>query len=623
MRNPKRIAALVVTATIIAAACAGSDDDEAIERTAATVDSSTLAVSTSLPAGEPEGTTAASPATSPPTTIAIAEVGASAATPTELPIEEEGLIVTNPIVTSGAPGAVVAVGPTFLMITPEADRSTVSQSDDGLTWTPVEADLPLPFLASVASDGARVVAVGANGDDDYEVWESTDGGTTWAPLPTLPIVEPDGEYLTQDPGFTGVAVAGDRVVILATEPLMVDWRAYSIGELGEDHGFVNSMSDSAEGTVVVDFEDGFQLTVEASSLGLEPDELFGSAGDVVAYSYDGSVWTRTELPWMNGSRGNVVHGPAGFAALLSQGPSEFVVSTDGIAWEAASMPAGFEFEPSLAGGPLGYVVANETSMAFSVDGVEWDTVNEFDNLDPNIIGTKLDAGGAGGFAFVDVPFQPGSRGRVHWSSDGRSWDAVMLDLALQQPTIAAAVDDSSVLVVPFDLVFRPPVPAVEGDLSAVVAASFVDPPEDPSGLATFWPPVTEEEGACIADGLLDRLGEDRVRESGLGAFPFHLLSVGLMSGFDADEAATFVDVISGCTPSWEQFLILGITSGTHLISEETALCIQETFDDDDARDLFALELTPHPNADPGHLSGIESAFDQCATEQELSALDWN
>lgn len=617
----KRTAAFAVTMTLLLAACAGDDDDAAERTTTGEVDSSTASTA-------PTSTTSSSTASTAPTSAIPmvdeidVDAGANPLAAVHPIVDEDGLIVTNPIAIS-APAALVAVGPTFLMITPGTDEASVAQSDDGLTWTRLDAEIPVSFLGPAASDGHRVVVLGTAGDDVWAVWESADGGETWTVLPPLPTVEADNAYLSRLPSFGGLAVAGDQVVALAAEPLMVDWQAYAVGELGEDHGHETGLTDDGSGTVVVDFEDGFQLTVETGAVGLTPDELYAGADDMVAYAYDGSAWTRTELPWTFGSRNNVVHGPAGFAALLGQGPSEFVTSSDGITWEARAMPPGFEFEPSLAGGPLGYVVANEESMVYSADGATWDAAYEFDDLDPNITGAKLDAGGTGGFAFVDVPFVPGSETRVLWSPDGSAWSDVVLDLPLEQPIIAAAVDDVMSLVMPFELVFSPPPPLVEGDLAAAIAASFVVPPNDPSGLATYWPPVSDEEGACIADGLLDRLGEQRVRESGLGTFPFHLLSVGLSSRFEPDEANTVVDVISGCTPAWELFLILGITQGTNLISEETALCVQDELDDDDARELFALELTPHPNAEPSHLASIEAAFDQCATEQERSALDWN
>jgi hypothetical protein len=139
----------------------------------------------------------------------------------------------------------------------------------------------------------------------------------------------------------------------------------------------------------------------------------------------------------------------------------------------------------------------------------------------------------------------------------------------------------------------------------------------------FRPPVTDAEGACIADGLIEQLGEQRAREAGFGAFPFHLLSIGLSGRLDADDAGAFVDVITECTPAWELFLVLGITQGTQLVSERTARCVQSELDDDHARALFELELRPHPDADPNHLELIEAAFDRCATEQELNAIDWN
>jgi hypothetical protein len=160
-----------------------------------------------------------------------------------------------------------------------------------------------------------------------------------------------------------------------------------------------------------------------------------------------------------------------------------------------------------------------------------------------------------------------------------------------------------------------------------VASSFTDAPVDDAGLRTFWPPVTELAGGCIADGLLERLGEQRVRDLGIGAFPFHLLSYGLDFDFDAEDAESFVDVLSSCTDSWELFLVLGVTQGTDLVSEETARCVADGLDDEIAREILVLELDRPYDQDPGiglgHLGPLVDGFERCATQQELSALDWN
>jgi hypothetical protein len=627
MSISKRVVVSTATMTLLIAACAGAGDDEASERAPTPDPDRSAAPSTSSAPGT--SSTSSTSSTSAPTSTTVVidevgiEVGVEPVAPGGVLIAEDGLIVTDPIDVSPAPATLVGVGPTFLMITPGTDAASVAQSDDGLTWTRLDAEIPVSFLGPAASDDDRVVVLGTAGGDVWSVWESVDGGATWAALPPLPTVDAELAYVSRLPSFTGLAVAGDRVVALASEPLNVDWQAYAVGELGEEHGNVTGESFDGSGTVVVDFADGFQLTVETTAVGLTPDEFREGSTAMSAYAYDGSTWTRTELPWTFGVRNNVVHGPAGFAALLGQAPAEFVTSAEGITWEARPMPPGFEFEPSLAGGPLGYVVANEESLVYSADGTTWNAAYEFGDLDPNVTGAKLDAAGTGGFAFVDVPFVSDSATRVLWSPDGSAWSLVVLDQPLNQSMLAAAVNDVTSLVVPFNLVSEPPPLLVEGDLAAAIAASFVVPPEPPPGLTIYWPPVSEEEGACLADGLIEALGEQRVRESGLGAFPFRLLSIGLSLRLDADEATTVVDVITGCTPAWELFLLLGITQGTQLVSEETALCVQAEFDDDDARALFELELTPHPDADPNHLGLIAAAFDRCATEQELNAIDWN
>ena len=615
----RTMTAVLCAATPMAfVACGGGDSGE--EATTSEVRPSVETESSQLSTSSPSVADAAS---SEPATV----VASSSA------IVGDGFTISGTLESSQGGLSVVASGAEFLMLSPAVDGVRIDRSDDGISWTSVASNFAALYVGKVASDAERVIATGSTeAIDALTVWESSDGGADWAALPPVPVVEAEGEYIIPSTYPTGLAVAGERIVVLAQEPLNFDWRAYSVGELGQDHGQMTGMSSGGgQGeTVTVEFEDGYQLIVDPSEVGLEVGNLM-SGQDLVAYSFDGSSWTRTALPWEQGLANNVVHGPGGFAALAGQNDhTRLMLSDDGITWSEHTPPEGFGSEFSLGGGPLGYVMAGAGQIAFSADGDTWENVHDYTDLDPMVSGSMLDAGGPAGFTFAEPSYTAGVPARLFWSSDGRSWTETEFAVTDTSGGLAAAVNDRMGLLVPYTVGFGMP-PALPDDpdeLKAAVAATFIQGPSDSSDLRTFFPPITDDEAACIAADLVDRMGEDRVRELPFGYGSFHVLGWGMVASLDEDDAETVVDVLASCTPSWEFLLMLGATSGTDLISEETARCIQDDLPDDVAREIFALELY-RPYDDPGwteglnHLQPLVDAFERCATEQELNALDWD
>ena len=81
------------------------------------------------------------------------------------------------------------------------------------------------------------------------------------------------------------------------------------------------------------------------------------------------------------------------------------------------------------------------------------------------------------------------------------------------------------------------------------------------------------------------------------------------------------------TPNWKWLLAFGITEGSDWLSAETMTCVQDLLDDALAEALFIEEAWFDADRDPvAHAKFHEpliDALEQCATAQELNALDWN
>ena len=148
--------------------------------------------------------------------------------------------------------------------------------------------------------------------------------------------------------------------------------------------------------------------------------------------------------------------------------------------------------------------------------------------------------------------------------------------------------------------------------------------------AAFRPAVGEVDAACIATGIIERLGAPRVDELHLGEAPFDLLGYALTLPIDQPDARGMVDSLIDCTAAWKALMITGVTEGTDRLSEATVACIGDALPDDVAREIFVIELArPYDEVDVSappdlsHLDPLIAAIDECATDAELAGLDWN
>lgn len=181
---------------------------------------------------------------------------------------------------------------------------------------------------------------------------------------------------------------------------------------------------------------------------------------------------------------------------------------------------------------------------------------------------------------------------------------------------------------------NPTLPADEAERLQSIADSFCARwfVQFPSGsFSALVPPLPEDDARCVAVGLVELLGTERVEALGFGTGPWNLLGFGLGHGreVEAEETASMVEVFARCSPSFEQLLILSVTEGTDEISAGSAACVADELDDKTAKTILAGEMDRAYDSDPKAtpfpelVTPLVDAYDQCLTPVERSRVDFN
>ena len=168
-----------------------------------------------------------------------------------------------------------------------------------------------------------------------------------------------------------------------------------------------------------------------------------------------------------------------------------------------------------------------------------------------------------------------------------------------------AVADCSPQIVTWELAAdgsSTPVPP-DGDeaLVAAVAKTFCSTEWTavyPDGTESSMPAravLPGEDSACIADRLVASLGAARVQEFGLGVGPWSVLGFGLGNNFGGRqtsraEAELVVEAFTACSDRWKLLLIRSVTEGADQIGDQSAACVDEKLDEDDAKEMLIGEL---------------------------------
>jgi hypothetical protein len=208
-----------------------------------------------------------------------------------------------------------------------------------------------------------------------------------------------------------------------------------------------------------------------------------------------------------------------------------------------------------------------------------------------------------------------------------------------QPRTITVQSEPSVAATP------PSLPSGNDALAVAIADSFCSTfvtvqPDGERMERAPRPVLPTDEAICIGEGLVDDLGAERARDSGLGAFPWSVLGFGLYNNMgdrpgnreiDRDQAEAIAGTFRRCSESWELLLIQSVTEGADGISDESARCVSDELPDDTSEDMLAGELDrayddrSQPDATPfGELiQPLIDAFDECLTGTEQERLDFN
>ena len=574
------------------------------------------------------------PSASEPTTTTGEPARTTAAT--AIPAEGE-VVVVDTVEWAGVPGMrILGHGDQFVRLTTADGQLVMTGSDDGVNWVPVVTDLALNGVWVAASDGS-VLHVGgwATVGAGFVFAASSDDGATWT-TNELPVSDPGLPYVHALPNVAAVAAGDGTAVAVGMVNHDVDWQTYSIEQLGVDHGQMDGMGSAdggAPGQVTVRFADGFELTVDAAEFGL--DSMFAGAGPVtVAWVWDGTAWEQTSPPFGSFSgQPTIAFGPAGYVALgppnvPTAGPVELHAfrSLDGRTWHDTPLPATLSSDmPSLVGGPLGYVIVGSDVVYHSIDAITWTEVHRFDDPDPQSSGYTnpqyVAAGGPTGFLvpIAEPEPTPDQPPLVLSSPDGVTWDEVPMPAGTHNAFVA--LDNQAGVVIPVIIDQSMATPRADFPDDESLHTAIVD------NFTVPRPLVTTGEAQCIADGLIAEFGRQRLQELGFGTAPWHLLGYALSLGpFDRSDSELIVDTFRRCSTTWERLMITSVTEGTDQISDESAACVADVVPDDEARDLFVLELDrPYDDGDGdlSHLARLVETYQRCLTPEEFDRLDFD
>ncbi len=378
----------------------------------------------------------------------------------------------------------VAHGDAYFELSAPAGTLTMSRSPDGISWTPWSSDLTIRAVSVVASNGEELLVSSGWGSSDTQpptVSVSADDGATWTTSP-LPVPVPASPYVVTETQVSALAATDTTALALGTVSLSGDWLKYSAEVLCTDHGQVTGEGGWPD-QWTVEFEDGFDLVVDLTEIGMPELAAQSSAGPAtMVWTRTGSAWETVDVPFNNSSnQPQLVSGPAGFLSLGSSSsiqfrpPTKLYRSTDGQTWQTSDLPDTFSAENIsmdlyLTGGPLGYVLIGETSLAFSNDGVSWTRAADYEDLLPDVSGflsVYPPAAGPAGFAvsFSD-PSGSGVAPRVLISRDGRVWEPVPVPPSTLDAMVAVGEDLILVRPVP-----RPEVPGADVPVDTAVIAA--------------------------------------------------------------------------------------------------------------------------------------------------------
>lgn len=132
-------------------------------------------------------------------------------------------------------------------------------------------------------------------------------------------------------------------------------------------------------------------------------------------------------------------------------------------------------------------------------------------------------------------------------------------------------------------------------------------------------PIGEEETACIAAGMVEEFGADRILETVEAGRTFE----DFIAGASTDERRAVVDLALGCADLGAMMVSEFAGSG---VSDDSARCLadrmlaSDAFRDVVADGLVTGDFEPSEDAAAGLLEELLPAFLECLTPEELANL---
>lgn len=107
-------------------------------------------------------------------------------------------------------------------------------------------------------------------------------------------------------------------------------------------------------------------------------------------------------------------------------------------------------------------------------------------------------------------------------------------------------------------------------------------------------PITEDEGECIAEGVVEEIGVDTLQEEGVTPEAFAEDGPGALGGtMSDDQADAMADIFLGCLESPGAFFAAAFGA----TDDESVACIEDNLDEDDLRAFIAQAMLAEEGED--------------------------
>jgi hypothetical protein len=146
--------------------------------------------------------------------------------------------------------------------------------------------------------------------------------------------------------------------------------------------------------------------------------------------------------------------------------------------------------------------------------------------------------------------------------------------------------------------------AASGGSDASVEKVKVSLLDDDDGFA-----LGDDDAQCVAEQVVDSLGEDRVNE---------IDWEGDNVTFESDEAAAIADDFGECV-ELDTLLIDSLLAGED-VSDESQECLADELDEGDVKDLYAIGFSGDEDGFEEAFAPVDEALQSCLSAEEYDSI---